>query len=79
MTSKRSVSAWARVGFLLLVYPDHAGMDVVAGLVSEGKAPPVLAAQLPLERAAQAHGLGESGHTSREIVLTVNKEQSPRT
>ena len=54
-------------------------MDVVAGLVSEGKAPPVLAAQLPLERAAQAHGLGESGHTSREIVLTVNKEQSPRT
>ena len=68
-----SARSGLRAGFLL-VEPDHAGMKAVAAFVSDGKLRPELAAELPLERAAHAHALGESGHTSGKIVLRVHRE-----
>ncbi|MFE7774958.1 NADP-dependent oxidoreductase [Streptomyces sp. NPDC057445] len=59
-----------RTGFTL-VEPDSTGMRAIAGLAAAGKLRPVVETVLPLERAADAHRLGETGRTRGKIVLTV--------
>ncbi|WP_326619660.1 NADP-dependent oxidoreductase [Streptomyces decoyicus] len=62
--------ARVRAGFLL-VEPDRAGLQAVAGLVDSGKLRVTVDTVVPLEEAAKAHTLGETGRTTGKIVLTV--------
>jgi NADPH:quinone reductase-like Zn-dependent oxidoreductase len=55
----------------LLVEPDRAGMEAIAGLVAEGLLRPHVARSFPLAEAARAHELSESGRTQGKLVLTV--------
>ncbi|GLW05756.1 NADPH:quinone reductase [Microtetraspora sp. NBRC 13810] len=55
----------------MLVEPDHAAMRAIAALAQAGRLRPEIAAVLPLEQAAKAHALGETGRTTGKIVLTV--------
>lgn len=59
-----------RAGFTL-VEPDYAGMCAIAGLVEAGKLRAEIDTVFPLEQAAKAHELGETGRTTGKIVLTV--------
>ncbi|MGN9789999.1 NADP-dependent oxidoreductase [Streptomyces sp. OZ13] len=61
-----------RTGFTL-VEPDSTGMRALAGLVAAGRLRPVVETVLPLERAADAHRLGEAGRTRGKIVLSVRE------
>jgi NADPH:quinone reductase-like Zn-dependent oxidoreductase len=56
---------------LMLVEHDHAGMTAIAGLVTQGKLRPVIAATFPLAEAAKAHELGETRHVAGKLVLTM--------
>ncbi|MEV0198393.1 NADP-dependent oxidoreductase [Nonomuraea sp. NPDC050691] len=55
----------------MLVEADHAALRSIAALVDAGRLRPEIAAVVPLEDAAKAHELGESGGTTGKIVLTV--------
>ncbi|MEU8778969.1 NADP-dependent oxidoreductase [Streptomyces sp. NPDC048606] len=55
----------------VLVEPDHLGLREIAALVEAGSLKPLIDTVLPLERAAEAHGIGELGRTTGKIVLTV--------
>ncbi|MGW8556137.1 NADP-dependent oxidoreductase [Streptomyces tubercidicus] len=66
----RAREARVRAGFLL-VEPDRAGLEAVADLVNSGKLQVNVDKVVPLEDAAQAHALGETGRTTGKIVLTV--------
>jgi NADPH:quinone reductase-like Zn-dependent oxidoreductase len=64
----------ARLGVraqVMLVEADHAGMNAIAGLVTEGKLRPVIAGTFPLADAADAHALGDTGRVAGKLVLTV--------
>jgi NADPH:quinone reductase-like Zn-dependent oxidoreductase len=54
----------------LLVEPDRAGLEAIAGLVAEGMLRPHVAHTFPLAEAARAHELSESGRTQGKLVLT---------
>ena len=56
---------------LMLVEHDHAGMTEIAGLVTEGKLRPVIAATFGMAEAAKAHELGETRHVAGKLVLTM--------
>lgn len=58
---------------ILLVEPDHTGLERLAQLVEKGQLRVEVAATFPLERAADAHRLSESGHTAGKIVLVVRQ------
>jgi NADPH:quinone reductase-like Zn-dependent oxidoreductase len=62
----RGISA----GFTL-VEPDRLALSAITDLVNSGALRPVVDSVFPLERAADAHRYGESGHTAGKIVLTV--------
>ncbi|MEU0373957.1 NADP-dependent oxidoreductase [Streptomyces sp. NPDC006283] len=62
-----------RTGFTL-VEPDSTGMRALARLAEEGRLRPVVETVLPLERAADAHRLGETGRTRGKIVLSVTTD-----
>jgi NADPH:quinone reductase-like Zn-dependent oxidoreductase len=55
----------------LLVEPDHTGLEGLAELVAAGSLRPRVDTVLPLEEAARAHELGESGRTAGKIVLSL--------
>ena len=55
----------------ILVEPDRAGMEAIAGLAAEGALRPHVSATFPLAEAARAHELGETGRTQGKLVLTV--------
>jgi NADPH:quinone reductase-like Zn-dependent oxidoreductase len=58
----------------ILVEPDRAGMEAIAGLIERGELRVHVAKTFPLEQAARAHELGESGRTGGgKLVLTVAK------
>ncbi|MQY05197.1 NADP-dependent oxidoreductase [Actinomadura macrotermitis] len=59
-----------RAGFMI-VEADHAGMKEIAALAGAGLLHAAIEAELPLEEAAKAHELGETGRTTGKIVLTV--------
>jgi NADPH:quinone reductase-like Zn-dependent oxidoreductase len=46
-------------------------MEALAGLVEEGALRPHVSQTFPLEEAARAHELGETGRTQGKLVLTV--------
>lgn len=56
---------------LILVEADHAGMLAIADLVERGRLRATIAGTFPLDRAAEAHRLGETGRTAGKLVLTV--------
>ncbi|MEV1173976.1 NADP-dependent oxidoreductase [Nonomuraea sp. NPDC049784] len=55
----------------LLVEPDNAAMATIAKLVDTGRLRVEVDTVLPFEQAGKAHELGETGHTTGKIVLTV--------
>ncbi|HXV92358.1 MAG TPA: zinc-binding dehydrogenase, partial [Pseudonocardia sp.] len=55
----------------MVVEPDGDGLEDLAALVAEGRLRVLVAETFPLERAADAHRLGEQGRTTGKIVLTV--------
>ncbi|MFF4577062.1 NADP-dependent oxidoreductase [Streptomyces sp. NPDC001389] len=55
----------------VLVEPDRLGLREIAALADGGALKPLVEAVLPLERAAEAHELGERGRTTGKIVLSV--------
>jgi NADPH:quinone reductase-like Zn-dependent oxidoreductase len=55
----------------ILVEPDRVGMEAIAGLVETGALRPHVSRTFPLEQAARAHELGETGRTQVKLVLTV--------
>jgi NADPH:quinone reductase-like Zn-dependent oxidoreductase len=54
-----------------LVEPDHQGMTEIAALVEAGRLRAEIDTVFPLEEAAKAHTLGETGRTTGKIVLAV--------
>lgn len=55
----------------ILVEPDRLGMEAIADLATEGTLRPHVSQTFPLEQAARAHELGETGRTLGKLVLTV--------
>lgn len=55
----------------ILVEPDRAGLEAIAGLVESGALRVHVERSFPLEDAALAHELGETGRTQGKLVLTV--------
>ena len=55
----------------ILVEPDRLGLEVLAKLVESGALRPHISATFPLEEAAHAHELGETGRTQGKLVLTM--------
>jgi NADPH:quinone reductase-like Zn-dependent oxidoreductase len=55
----------------LLVEPDRAGLEAIAGLVETGALRVHVERTFPLEEAARAHEAGETGRTQGKLVLTV--------
>lgn len=55
----------------ILVEPDRAGMEAIAELAATGALRVHVARTFPLEQAASAHELGETGRTQGKLVLTV--------
>ncbi len=55
----------------MIVEADQAGMREIAALAAAGRLRPRIEAALPLELAAKAHEIAESGRTTGKIVLTV--------
>ena len=56
----------------ILVEPDYAGLEALAALVEEGKLRVHVDRTFPLEQAADAHRLSETGHVTGKLVLTVH-------
>jgi NADPH:quinone reductase-like Zn-dependent oxidoreductase len=56
----------------ILVEPDGAGMTALADLVAAGQLRPVIQETFALAEAAQAHRVGELGHTTGKLVLTID-------
>ena len=54
------------------VEADHQGMREIAALAAEGKLRAAIAGVFPLEEAARAHEVGESGRATGKLVLTVD-------
>jgi NADPH:quinone reductase-like Zn-dependent oxidoreductase len=55
----------------ILVEPDRAGLEAIAGLVEAGQLRPHVSRTFPLGEAAAAHELGETGRIQGKLVLTV--------
>jgi NADPH:quinone reductase-like Zn-dependent oxidoreductase len=56
----------------ILVEPDRVGMEALAELAATGALRPHVSRTFPLEDAARAHELGETGRTRGKLVLTVS-------
>lgn len=55
----------------ILVEPDRAGLEAMAELVARGVLRPHVLRTFPLEEAARAHELGETGRTQGKLVLMI--------
>ena len=55
----------------LLVEADQAGMLAIAGLAAAGRLRAVVEAEFPLDQAAKGHELGDTGHVTGKVVLTI--------
>ncbi len=56
----------------ILVEPDRAGLEALAGLVESGALRPHVSQTFPLEEAARAHEASETGRTQGKLVLTIS-------
>ena len=54
-----------------LVEPDHEGLFALTQIVEDGELTVDVAQTFPLERAAEAHAVGERGRTAGKLVLTL--------
>jgi NADPH:quinone reductase-like Zn-dependent oxidoreductase len=54
----------------MLVEPDRQGLREITKLVEDGRLQVIADAVFPLENAAAAHMLGETGRTTGKIVLS---------
>jgi NADPH:quinone reductase-like Zn-dependent oxidoreductase len=59
---------------VMTVEADHASMAALAELVTAGLLRPEIAAAVPMEKAALAHELGETGHTTGKIVIVIAEQ-----
>lgn len=66
----RAEAAGIRAVFML-VEPDRQGLHEITELVGSGRLRVIVDAVFPLEDAAEAHRLGETGRTTGKIVLSV--------
>jgi NADPH:quinone reductase-like Zn-dependent oxidoreductase len=57
----------------VMVQPDSAQLAEIASLIDAGKVNPTVTMILPLEGAARAHELSQTGHTWGKIVLQINR------
>jgi NADPH:quinone reductase-like Zn-dependent oxidoreductase len=55
----------------MLVEPDGHGLEQLTALVADGKLRVLVEETFPLERATEAHRVGERGGTTGKLVLTV--------
>ena len=55
----------------LLVEPDHGGLEALAALAEAGALRTRVARTFPLEQAARAHRIGETGRARGKLVLSV--------
>ncbi|MFI6769393.1 NADP-dependent oxidoreductase [Streptomyces sp. NPDC050355] len=67
---QKAEAAGVRAVFML-VEPDQAGLRAISSLVEDGRLRVIADAVFPLEEAAAAHALGETGRTTGKIVLSV--------
>jgi NADPH:quinone reductase-like Zn-dependent oxidoreductase len=77
-TSRAVLDAAAAAGVRatgILVEPDGHGLEHLAALVDEEKLRVQIDSVIPLERAAEAHRLGEAGRTLGKIVLSVAEQR----
>lgn len=56
----------------ILVEPDRLGLEALVSLVETGALRVHVSQTFPLAQAAEAHALGETGHTQGKLVLTVD-------
>ena len=68
--AERARQAGVHTGWTI-VEPDRHGMLEIARLVTEGRLRAEVAETFPLERAAEAHAMGELSRTQGKLVLTV--------
>lgn len=68
--AKEAEAVGVRAVFML-VEPDHAGLREITSLVEDGRLRVIADEVFPLEEAARAHTLGETGRTTGKIVLSV--------
>jgi NADPH:quinone reductase-like Zn-dependent oxidoreductase len=68
--AKEAEEAGVRAVFML-VEPDQQALREITSLVEDGRMRVIIDAVFPLEEAAQAHALGETGRTTGKIVLSV--------
>ena len=55
----------------LLVEPDHGGLEALAALAEAGALRANVARTFPLEQAARAHRIGETGRARGKLVITI--------
>ncbi|MEU7577672.1 NADP-dependent oxidoreductase [Streptomyces sp. NPDC041068] len=67
---RQAEQAGVRAVFML-VEPDQQGLREISALVEDSRLRVIVDATFPLEQAAEAHALGETGRTTGKIVLTV--------
>jgi NADPH:quinone reductase-like Zn-dependent oxidoreductase len=68
--AEEAETAGVRAVFML-VEPDRQGLREISSLVEDGRLRVIVDAVFPLEEAARAHTLGETGRTTGKIVLSV--------
>jgi NADPH:quinone reductase-like Zn-dependent oxidoreductase len=68
---ERAAGLGVRVSPPILVEPDGAGLETIAGLIDQGAIEVLVEEVFPLEDAAAAHRLGDSGRVSGKLVLSV--------
>lgn len=71
--AQQAEEAGVRAVFML-VEPDQQGLREISDLIEDGRLRVIVDAVFPLEQAAQAHELGETGRTTGKIVLTVTPD-----
>jgi NADPH2:quinone reductase len=58
----------------VLVRPDRRRLEALAALLDDGKLRPIVRCELPLDQAAEAHRLVQSGHGQGKVVLRIHAE-----
>ncbi|MFD8377894.1 NADP-dependent oxidoreductase [Streptomyces sp. NPDC059679] len=71
--ARQAEEAGVRAVFML-VEPDQQGLREISDLIEDGRLRVIVDAVFPLEQAARAHELGETGRTTGKIVLTVTPD-----
>ena len=69
---ERAAALGVRSAFVL-ISPNAAVLDQLAGLVDAGKLRPLIGGEFALQNVADAHALSESGRTVGKIVLYVGQ------